>query len=259
MTGHSTNGASGPDIRVSMPDADLAQDTEWCDVHLQSGTRRVRFHDYDAIYEIPGLYEHLFYDLLRCTSPATLAGMLAGQMEQDGIDPATVRALDLGAGNGIMGEELRGIGVSAVVGVDIIEEARTAALRDRPGVYDAYLATDIRDLPDGEAEVIAAVEPTCLTCVAALGFGDIPPDAFAAAWNLVSDDAVVGFNIKEDFLDDDADRSGFSQLIDRAITEGALEVASSSRYRHRDAMNGDPLHYVAITGRKRAPLPLAAG
>lgn len=256
MTENGAISPSDPAIRVSMPDADMAQDSEWCDVHLPAGTRRVRFHDYDEIYAIPGLYEHLFYDLLRCTSPATLADMLAAQMDADGIDPATVRALDLGAGNGIMGEELRGIGVSAVVGVDIIEEARDAALRDRPGVYDAYLATDIRDLRDGEVEIITAVGPTCLTCVAALGFGDIPPDAFAAAWNLVSDDAVVGFNIKEDFLDDDGDRSGFSHLIDHAIAGGSLEVAGSSRYRHRDAVNGDPLHYVAITGRKRAPLPM---
>ena len=144
MTENGAISPSDPAIRVSMPDADMAQDSEWCDVHLPAGTRRVRFHDYDEIYAIPGLYEHLFYDLLRCTSPATLADMLAAQMDADGIDPATVRALDLGAGNGIMGEELRGIGVSAVVGVDIIEEARDAALRDRPGVYDAYLAAKQR-------------------------------------------------------------------------------------------------------------------
>ena len=92
MTENGAISPSDPAIRVSMPDADMAQDSEWCDVHLPAGTRRVRFHDYDEIYAIPGLYEHLFYDLLRCTSPATLADMLAAQMDADGIDPATVVA-----------------------------------------------------------------------------------------------------------------------------------------------------------------------
>ncbi|MGB1626778.1 MAG: methyltransferase [Miltoncostaeaceae bacterium] len=244
----------GSDIDISMPDEHLPQDSEWCDVHLESGTRRVRFHDYDEIYAIPGLYERIFYDVLRCASPAMIAGMLSEQMDEQGVDPTDVRCLDLGAGNGIMGEELRGIGVSSLVGVDIIEEARDAAYRDRPEVYDAYVAGDIRNpTPDGLA-AIEQVQPTCLTCVAALGFGDIPPDAFAAAWNLVSDDAIVGFNIKEDFLEDGADRSGFARMIDRAIADGALQVSAQERYRHRDAANGTPLHYVAITGRKQAAL-----
>jgi hypothetical protein len=249
--------SAGADIEITMPDAHLPQDSEWCHVHLKSGTRRVRFHDYDEIYSIPGLYERIFYDVLRCTSPATIAGMLADQMDEQDVDPAEVRCLDLGAGNGIMGEELRAIGVSAIVGVDIIDEARVAALRDRPGVYDAYVASDIRAHAPADIAAIKQVEPSCLTCVAALGFGDIPPDAFVAAWNLVSDDALVGFNIKEEFLEDRADRSGFAQLIDRAIADGALKVASQERYRHRDAANGQPLHYVAMTGRKTTPLAMA--
>lgn len=240
-----------------MPDAHFPQDSEWCSVHLESGTRRIRFHDYHEIYAIPGLYERIFYDVLRCTSPATISGMLADQMDEQDMDPAEVRCLDLGAGNGIMGEALRAIGVSAIVGVDIIEEARDAALRDRPGIYDAYVTGDIRAPVPADLAAIEAVEPSCLVCVAALGFGDIPPDAFAAAWDLVSDGALVGFNIKEDFLDDGADRSGFAQLIDQAIADGALEVAAQDRYRHRDAANGQPLHYVAITGRKWAPLAVA--
>ena len=39
-----------------------------------------------------------------------------------------------------------------------------------------------------------------MTTVAALGFGDIPPDAFAAAFNLVEDGGHVAFTIKEDFI-----------------------------------------------------------
>src|SRR5436305_13260775 len=51
------------------------QDAEWCWVKIEDGPkRRIRFHDYPEIYEIPGLYERLFYDELRCDSPATDCG-----------------------------------------------------------------------------------------------------------------------------------------------------------------------------------------
>lgn len=251
MAPHHPTAAPEEEIKVSLPEDDLPQDSEWCDVHFESGARRVRFHDYAEIYEVPGLYERIFYDLLRCTSPRTIANMLAEQMDEGGVDQSDVTCLDLGAGNGIMGEEIRRIGMAGVVGVDIIDEAREAAFRDRPEVYDAYLVTDIRDLSPDEAEVIAESSPGCLTCVAALGFGDIPPDAFAAAWNMIADDGVVGFNIKEDFLDVEADQSGFSRMIVQSIDDGTLDVANQVRYRHRDSASGQPLHYVAITGSKR--------
>ena len=42
--------------------AAVDQDEEWCEVRLAAGWRRIRFHDYHAVYSIPGLYEQLFYD-----------------------------------------------------------------------------------------------------------------------------------------------------------------------------------------------------
>ena len=53
--------------------AALGQDEEWCLVRQNGATRKVRFHDYGEIYELPGLYERLFYDHLKCTSPETVA------------------------------------------------------------------------------------------------------------------------------------------------------------------------------------------
>ena len=40
-----------------------------------------------------------------------------------------------------------------------------------------------------------------MTSVAALGFGDVPPEVFTAAFDLVEDGGWVAFTIKEDFLD----------------------------------------------------------
>lgn len=41
----------------------------------------------------------------------------------------------------------------------------------------------------------------CLTSVAALGFGDIPPRAFFEALRLVATNGWVALNLKETFLD----------------------------------------------------------
>ena len=55
-------------FEVVLPDPSLSmrQDVEWCTIRRPDGARRVRFHDYDEIYAIPGLYERLFRDVLQC-------------------------------------------------------------------------------------------------------------------------------------------------------------------------------------------------
>ena len=92
--------------------------------------------------------------------------------------------------------------------------------------------------------------------MAALGFGDIPPLAFAAAYNLISDGGWIAFTIKEDFLSDD-DGSGFSALIRRMLEEGALELLRERRYQHRLSVAREPLYYLAIVAVKRGDVPLA--
>lgn len=120
--------------------------------------------------------------------------------------------LDLGAGNGIVGEQLNKQGASRIIGVDIIPEARAAADLDRPGIDDAYYVMDFCNLTDDDRDELDSWACDCLVSVAALGFGDVPPRAFAEAFNMISTGGWVAFNIKETFLLR-SDDSGFSQLI----------------------------------------------
>jgi hypothetical protein len=94
----------------------------------------------------------------------------------------------------------------------------------------------------------------CLTCVAALGFGDIPPAAFAEAYRLIAPGGLIAFNIKDRFLQD-GDESGFSYQIRSMIENEVMGVSQKTRYRHRFATNGDPLYYIAIIGRKEVEIP----
>jgi len=232
-------------------DAGITQDEEWCEVTIDGERRRIRFHDYAEIYEIPGLYEALFYEALECCSPRTVRSLLETELERADFDPTELVALDLGAGNGIVGEELLDLGARTIVGVDIVEAAAEAVERDRPDVYDEYLVADLTRLSPDEHERLSDRPFNCLTSVAALGFGDIPPQAFTAAYGLLEPGGWIGLTIKEDFLATE-DPTGFQMLIRRMLEDGSLDLRAKRRYRHRLSSLGEPLHYVAMIATKAA-------
>lgn len=221
----------------------------------QNGNKeKIVFHDYDKIYDIPGLYEQLFYDRLKCNSPQKIRQVLEQTINVNKEHFSEIRVLDFGAGNGIMAEELEKVGVARLVGADILPEAKVAAERDRPGIYDDYYVSDFTKLTEKEKDEIQSWNLSALTTVAALGFGDIPPKAFVEALNLISEDGWVAFNIKESFLYE-SDQSGFSQLIRKLIFSEYVTVHHLERYRHRLSIEGKPLYYFAVVCRKKAHLP----
>lgn len=245
-----------PQYQIRLPDEgdSLAQDREWCEVRIDDRWQRIRFHDYDRIYRVPGLYESLFYRLLRCTSPRRVALMLEEVLHDEAVPISSLRALDLGAGNGMVGVALQNIGVSRLVGADILPEARDAALRDRPWIYDDYVIADFCDLPESVEHGLRKHRFNCLACVAALGFGDIPTPAFVHAVDLIDTPGWLAFNIKENFLTT-REPTGFSALIRRLMEDQVIRVDSYRRYRHRFSVAGRPLHYVAMIARKVRDLP----
>jgi predicted TPR repeat methyltransferase len=226
------------------------QDAECCEVTIDGEIRRIRFHDYDEIYAVPGLYEHLFYEVLDCRSPKVVAALLGEQLTADGFAAAEQTVLDLGAGNGMVGDELAALGCGTIVGADILPEAAEAAARDRAGVYDEYIVADLT-APTGEVRgAFGRYRFNVMTSVAALGFGDIPPEAFTYAYDQLLTGGWLAFCIKDDFLEDE-EPSGFSALIRSLMESGELEVLARRRYRHRLSAKGEPLHYVAMVARKR--------
>lgn len=244
--------------RIQFPKIDvnnLSQSETYFYVIENDGSKiKILFHDYDKIYEMPGLYEQLFYDRLKCTSPVKVIDILKKAVDQSNEDFYGLRVLDLGAGNGLVGEALKKYGVSRLVGVDIIPEAKQAMERDRPQYYDAYYITDFCNIDSDTHEEFESWSLDCLTTVAALGFGDIPPKAFMNAFNIINQKGWVGFNIKESFLDE-KDQSGFSRMIRDLILSKYLDVYHLERYQHRLSIDGEPLFYFAIAGKKNADVP----
>ena len=163
--------------------------------HEDGRTEEIALHDYARMYSLPGVYEQIVQDDLGCRSPQVAAEMLAAAFEELGRDRAATRIFDIAAGNGVSGEALgdAGMGGGGLIGTDIVPEARDAALRDRPAVYEEYLTLDLTALSDDEAAHLSSLEADALSCVAPVGGGDgeVPPQALAAAAAALDDDALA--------------------------------------------------------------------
>ncbi|WP_437764764.1 methyltransferase domain-containing protein [Sorangium sp. So ce281] len=241
-------------VRFPRLDPGVDQHEEYCEIAVDDRWVPLRMHDYGKIFAEPGLYEYLFYDRLQCRSPSRVVGLL-DDVRRDLDMKGEVRALDLGGGNGIVAETLRSYGITDVWGIDILEQARAAAERDRPGAYCGYIAGDICSLAERERRMLVDARLNTMTCVAALGFGDIPHQAFIAAVNLIEDGGLLAFNIKEAFLD--AKYSfGFSHLIRTVLEQKICRLEASRRYVHRRSSQGVPIYYTAMVATKLRPIPV---
>jgi hypothetical protein len=142
----------------------------------------MRLHDYDKIYEIPGLYEEIVQDILQCNSPRILAQSLA-----DVIKPNihTLRVLDLGAGTGVVGQELQNQGIKILVGSDMLLEAKNAVSRDRPNLYLSYIIDDgSSDSLDILSKSIIKYNLNTLACAGAIGDNHITLTHLSEIWSL---------------------------------------------------------------------------
>ncbi|MBD3307644.1 methyltransferase domain-containing protein [candidate division KSB3 bacterium] len=234
-------------------DLAVSQDQEYFVLEHNGEKRRLLCHDYDEIYKVPGLYEHLFYEQLHCISPETVCSLLEQELEDAPLEASDLHVLDIGAGNGMVGEELANMGVKQITGLDIIEEAAEAVDRDRPGIYEDYYVADLTDLPDDVESSLEEKPLNCLTTVATLGFGDIPPLAFATAYNFIETPGLLAFNIKDQFIGQ-KDKSGFASLITEMISADILDLRARKRYPHRVGLDGRPLYYVAFVAEKKEDL-----
>jgi hypothetical protein len=239
------------DLQIEYPSKAclLEQNEEWFNLVTGNGQERIRIHDYDRVYDVPGLYEEVVYNKLRCDSPQVITGLLKETMQKHGESGASLRVLDFGAGNGMVGECLQAaFDTAAIVGVDIIDEAKKAVERDRPEIYADYYVMDLSQPDKAEKQSLCSWNFNALVTVAALGFGDIPTQAFINAFNIVENNSWIVFNIKDRFLSD-ADDTGYGETLQDMIGQ-SLKVYEKHHYCHRLSMAGEPLHYYAVIGRK---------
>jgi predicted TPR repeat methyltransferase len=234
----------------------LSLDQEYCIITDENTNQSstVKFHEYEKIFSIPGLYESICQDRLECFSPEKVCGLLRGALAGSPLDVSDLCVLDLGAGNGMVGEQLCRIGVETVYGIDIRKEAKEAAERDRPGVYKGYYVADLTQIGGSLYQKLCKKRFNGMTAVSTLGLDDMSPLAFAAGFNLLAGPAWVAFNIKDVFRSDE-DPSGLFRLFKSMIGTGVLYIHAQERYQHRMSIQDEPLYYQAIVGEKTADIP----
>lgn len=241
-------------IEIPLSFENLDQDQEYILLDREDKRLKIKLHDYKTIFSIPGLYEKIVYELLECNSPKIITQLLIDEISKTNVEIDDLNILDMGAGNGIVAEELQNAGVNEVIGVDIIEEAKNAALRDRPEVYNDYIVDDLAKPNINTNEILEENKIDCVTCVAAIGFGDIPPKTLANAINFTDEKGWIAISIKEDFLKEN-DNSGLCDLYEELIQKGIIDVKMKKKYVHRKSLTGKELKYDAIIAQKNCDIP----
>lgn len=237
--------------------ADLDQDQEFLHLTKAGQRRRVRFHDYGDLYDIPGLYDWVFYEALGCRAHEVVADSVTREVIATGLlERDQVRVLDLGAGNGIIARSLRDVGVEHLLGVDILDRARSAALRDSPEVYDGYLVADLGDPPPTADQTLREFAPNVLVSAAALGYGDIPPQSFVNAVGYLSPPAAVVFTVKQKFLTNTVG-GGYAEVLSGQHPK--LEVLDRRPFVHRASSTGHELVYECVVARRLDEAPEREG
>ncbi|NEQ63439.1 MAG: methyltransferase, partial [Moorea sp. SIO4A1] len=90
---------------------ELGQDQVYFYLVNGESREKIRLHDYERIFEVPELYEQVVYERLKCQSPSIVVDILESAVSQGDQSLNELRVLDLGAGNGIVGEKLKQHGV----------------------------------------------------------------------------------------------------------------------------------------------------
>lgn len=218
--------------------------------HEDGRVQELRLHDYERLYSLPGLYEQVVQGRLGCRSPDQIASMLAEAVDGIGWERRGVRVIDLAAGNGVSGEALAGHGLRPVLGTDIVAAARSAALRDRPGLYDDYLTLDLLALTAAEGRAIRELGANALSCVVPVGEHpqQLPPEALAVAVGLLASDALVSY--MHDPASSTLDPVTPAFWVQRLGATGVrAEELARRPYVHRYTVNGVPYQMQSVVWR----------
>ncbi len=232
-----------PGFTVRFDSAPAAQHEETLVVEIDGEEQTMRLHEYERVYAIPGLYDEVLRRL-EYGSPDKVAELL---LDAPGVQAAGVRALDLAAGNGMSADPLVAAGVGELVGMDLIAEARDAALRDRPDAYAEYVAGDVGE-PGLVAGLVARHRLNALVCAG--GISHIPVKAFEVGWSAFGAGAWLVATAAEDLAD--PEDGPYGAWVARERAAGRLADVHVERFLHRRAMSGAPLEYTALRARRTA-------
>jgi trans-aconitate methyltransferase len=207
-------------------------------------SERIVLHDYSRVYAVPGLYEEVVQHRLGCASPQVLAGALADAVAAAGASTAGLRVLDVGAGNGVVGEELHARGAQVVAGIDGVVAARDAARRDRPELYEVYAIAGVDEVT--VEQLVADHGLNALTAAGALGIGHVEVSDVARWWAAFPPGSWFAATVPPDV----ADPAGEDLLGALLAADPTTQVVRQDPFAHRRRMSGEAITYNVVVARK---------
>lgn len=154
-------------------------------------------HDYAALYQVPGLYEATYFVRLGGRAPHLLVEVLAAVVPRR--ERPDLQVLDVGAGTGMVGEQLAAVGFRWITGTDVEPASEWAVPRDRAGLYQDLRTMDLTRLSDGDLRWLRALAPQVVTVAGAVGFGHLPVDALAALTRMLPGGGLLALTIAHGF------------------------------------------------------------
>jgi SAM-dependent methyltransferase len=224
----------------------LSQGEEYFLFHQDGKEKRIGLHDYQTIYKYPMLYEALLYETLKCRTPSEICNVLNKVWEDR--DKSKLHMLEIGAGSGIFAEYLRKeVGITDISGLDIYEEAKQAAERDRPSLYSSYYVCDLTDLQPEMLAELQGQQFNCIGVASATGWGNhIPLKGFEQAFDLLAPGGWFIFHVKPN--DPDPECVALNQWIGKKIDSKELDVRVRQSCFHRKGIDGTPIYYDVVVG-----------
>ena len=179
----------------------------------------------------------------------------------DSLPNGPLAILDVAAGNGIVGSELRkqlgeNPGIGTLVGIDLLQSARTATLRDRPDIYDQFLVADLIQPDERYLTQLKRFTFNVVTICAALGPGkdDLPLEAFDSAIDFLSVGGLLLFTVNEANRRP-SDPARWTIFLDgirdgRGTHRKDMIQIEKQRYNHRKTVQGEWIDYSALIYRR---------
>ncbi|MCI4663087.1 MAG: methyltransferase domain-containing protein [Neomegalonema sp.] len=236
-------------VRFEAPESGRQSD-EYFLADIDGETRRFNIHNYDNLYSVPWLYDISIYHNLGCETPTEMSGAIAPVWRENDADGSGFSMLELGAGSGAFGHELRHtLKMKRLVGLDISAPASQAAERDRPGLYDAYHVADLTALsPELRAE-LEAEKFDVVGLASATGWGNhIPVGGFEVGFELLRSGGWFIFHVKPN--DPDPECVALNDWVNDKIATGALVEKYRKSHFHRKSSGGGDIYYDVVIGVK---------
>ena len=211
------------------------------------------------------LSSHVIEKELKCQSPQQLILLLRKHLASDGPDLSRgpIRILDIAAGNGRVGVELRALlgkkpGISRLVGTDLMELVKLAAIRDRkPYPYDEYIVADLIACSHLAVQQWMRECFDVVTICAALGpgDGDLPLEVVDAVVNLLPVNGLLAFTVNHRIQCRQGER--YENFLGSLENSGnkthwdELRLVDRKVYQHRLNFKGKAIEYTALVCQKR--------